>query len=1426
MKYNSLSRLLPVRGGGPGPLLRTVRSSCFVSAPQRGRQKAGVIACSSQADRAIRHPRSRCPSRIRYHNSGEHTPRVVGGRTGGPRRGTVSVFSARRDRRSKLKWSIAPRGSSAKAPHLFLPGCVLEPGARSVLENGILSVDAECPSRFFHVSSPLLSFHFRRQSCSPVSLRASPRIFSSSSISSAFLSGPVRLLSSLPSRSLSFSSLLSSSSLSCSASSISCVRSRSSSFHSLRLSPSASKRPPYLTLGHWRSSVSSSSAFFSRAYAVRAVAAEGSSKKAEGGNLLNAKSGGLSARGRRENFQALRSTMSKRFKRPENLHAGEGGPLSPFQTHAESPASPVSPLVASSSQKPSTKTAHRAPAPQSPLAPRSPTGGLRRRTESEEQVKQKRTEKPIFRVEFPDEPRSPVLQAASSVSAQIRLIHEQRAQVRRLKRRQVAPLPRKHWLYMQAKRLEEMDAKAAPASRLRVSPLSPQGNEAWAGAPEGKVEEAAAVSIFAEDGGDIDQQIRAWRRRKGLPEDGEEETNKERRRRLRAEKLREMKRKVRWELPTVETAETGGAAGASTQPHTAFDAMLSASAPSLNRIIQLEDASSSSPSPSASPSAPEKVFFTWEWQEGQEAPGETAAESARDETRASEGRGRGRKERRERRAEALANRQAASLEAPPHWLAKKKVEPHRFMEQLGLTEVPQASEDCMHARSDSGNTSAETRKAELRNYNLEVVDGDEGNAHVTPSVFSSEENVCAKREMIDTNRMASGDEKTPHPEGRASERTVDLSTSPSSSLSSSSSSSHAVSVSSLLSSTAEPESGLIPLSPSSSSGPAGSDRLADGLLDSGASLVRQLKRRALQYEATGVDPSLLDTWASSVGYFPGLERHQREQEMRKLAPLSFQSLLESGRGSTKNFNSLIKAKVFFSDTAAALDVLEKMARHGFPPDEESFVHLIGGAARKGDSACARMLFLKMRATLSSPPSARVYAALIQAHVAAQDLPSAFALLRKMEDEHIPADCVVYTVLIDGLVRAKKIRKAWRTFWTMRTWKGLEPDEVLFTVMIKACAVRGEAERAINLLDDMRASGLHPTDVTYAELMHACCDRKDFASKCFHFYHQMLAEDMPITLPVYAFLLRACAAQGNVKRAKDVVRQMVRENVSFSSYMYTLVIRVFASAMRLPRVSDAERIANLRYAWHLVQDMRAKGVEIESKTLNALLEVYIAGGFSQYAVEMLKQYHVLGCEPDIYTYKALLTMFAIDLKDVGRFFALWDFMRRHTSLSPPPALLHLALSTAMDSQSASRTVKVLQEMYALKVFPTPHLTDRLARVGREITAIHEMIGLFVKLQKQDVFDKNRKEQQLLQTQIDEHELKVFAERGVPLKGDVTPEQEVRQEFFDKQDKLKKAKFGGNRRPWLPLGEFLQSKQKGGEAYAKRHDRPRPPPEVDA
>lgn len=331
-------------------------------------------------------------------------------------------------------------------------------------------------------------------------------------------------------------------------------------------------------------------------------------------------------------------------------------------------------------------------------------------------------------------------------------------------------------------------------------------------------------------------------------------------------------------------------------------------------------------------------------------------------------------------------------------------------------------------------------------------------------------------------------------------------------------------------------------------------------MDAGGQLIRQLKRQALEYEETGIDPSLMDFLSSTaLPYYPGIERQVRLKELKKLAKMTFADLLSLQKGeggeeegealslSVKTCNAVIKAKAYEGDLEGAVEFYEKMVQCSLVPDEETFVHLIHGASKRKDAAAARLLFLKMRSCSHIVPTNRVYSSLVQAHLASGDLSSAFALVRKMEDEQIAPDCVVYTALIDGLIKHRKIKKAWRLFWSVRTWKKIEPDEVLFTVMIKACAVKGEAERALNLLDDLRASGLYPTDITYMEVIHACCDRKDFAFKCFEFFNQMKAEDMPLSLPVYTFLLRVRRRVGIVLTVagatKDTSLSLIHEKES-------------------------------------------------------------------------------------------------------------------------------------------------------------------------------------------------------------------------------------------------------------------------------------------
>lgn len=180
------------------------------------------------------------------------------------------------------------------------------------------------------------------------------------------------------------------------------------------------------------------------------------------------------------------------------------------------------------------------------------------------------------------------------------------------------------------------------------------------------------------------------------------------------------------------------------------------------------------------------------------------------------------------------------------------------------------------------------------------------------------------------------------------------------------------------------------------------------------------------------------------------------------------------------------------------------------------------------------------------------------------------------------------------------------------------------------------------------------------------------------------------------------------------------------------------------------------------------------------------------------------------------MFALDLKDPGRFFALWDFLKseeRQCVVTKTAGMLQLALNTAIESQSATRTIGVLREMFEAKVYPSPQAAGRLAAVAREVPEVHELMRNLVALQQHEVYRHSRREQQLLQTRLDEHELRVYRQGKPNIRSNETEEQRARRMHFEKKDKADKHK-------WLPLGEFIQSKQKGGEVYAQRHDRPTP------
>lgn len=172
-------------------------------------------------------------------------------------------------------------------------------------------------------------------------------------------------------------------------------------------------------------------------------------------------------------------------------------------------------------------------------------------------------------------------------------------------------------------------------------------------------------------------------------------------------------------------------------------------------------------------------------------------------------------------------------------------------------------------------------------------------------------------------------------------------------------------------------------------------------------------------------------------------------------------------------------------------------------------------------------------------------------------------------------------------------------------------------------------------------------------------------------------------------------------------------------MYCHLVGLFATCMQRPQTSEHEKLQHLRHAWQVCSEARQARSDLDwSKLLDAVLEVYVAGGFAEFAVEMLPHYSAFGVEPTVDTWHCLLRMFG-DRQDVGRFFVLWDAVPEHIEKSEQ--LYHLALEMALQSRSAQQTCVILEQMLKVSVFPSPQLAERLAKAGRNVIQSLGVLG---------------------------------------------------------------------------------------------------------
>eukprot|EP00613_Pedinella_sp_CCMP2098_P079483 CAMPEP_0171935966 /NCGR_PEP_ID=MMETSP0993-20121228/33420_1 /TAXON_ID=483369 /ORGANISM="non described non described, Strain CCMP2098" /LENGTH=1070 /DNA_ID=CAMNT_0012577017 /DNA_START=109 /DNA_END=3317 /DNA_ORIENTATION=- len=185
--------------------------------------------------------------------------------------------------------------------------------------------------------------------------------------------------------------------------------------------------------------------------------------------------------------------------------------------------------------------------------------------------------------------------------------------------------------------------------------------------------------------------------------------------------------------------------------------------------------------------------------------------------------------------------------------------------------------------------------------------------------------------------------------------------------------------------------------------------------------------------------------------------------------------------------------------------------------------------------------------LAQTPSLHTWSALVNAQVRCGRLSSAFAIFERMQRDGVAPDVVAYTSLLHGVChlvpnREKAFEQANDLWFNMRL-KGVDPNEVAYTAMMRCCFKGRMVERAINLLEEMKQEpGLQPSVVTYNVLLKGIASvapqwHRANALLTDQVLDWMQGDEVKPDGETFEALLRACASVGDVVSAEEYWRTM-------------------------------------------------------------------------------------------------------------------------------------------------------------------------------------------------------------------------------------------------------------------------------------------------
>ncbi|KAF0973601.1 hypothetical protein FDP41_008305 [Naegleria fowleri] len=499
----------------------------------------------------------------------------------------------------------------------------------------------------------------------------------------------------------------------------------------------------------------------------------------------------------------------------------------------------------------------------------------------------------------------------------------------------------------------------------------------------------------------------------------------------------------------------------------------------------------------------------------------------------------------------------------------------------------------------------------------------------------------------------------------------------------------------------------------------------------------QLEKLKMLSEET--DPELFfKSKPLTIKNFNYLIRCQAIQGQLELAEKTFEKLKSLGPSKAELEAIIQKRKASLLNDYVHDDTLYLI------PSEYTFAAIMQACAAKGEYKKAYGYLREMQQEYQISPNVVSYSIVVHAMIKAGKIDEAFQMVEVMRSHNLPTDTVLHTDLIKGCIETGDVERAWNHYMAMGIVYGVPHDEVTITVMIDACAIKGQAEKAMMLFRRLEEQMMaEPSEATFNSLIKAFSKRKDLRHKAFEIADRMELQGFKPDIYTINSLINACADDGDVSRMKKVLKKMKDCGIKPTEHTYNSVLSCYSTAQQVKGNNNLtkEQNQNIVDALAVFEKMKESNLPITNYTLNALFGVFTNAARINRAEEFFaKTFQENQLVPDSISYALLVRMYC-RTKRTEKAMALFDEMKEKGIIPTYQAFKHMVFKLVDEGyvEKARDYLRQMFEVGGFKLSPSDIIKykSRLAGAARLIKErkqeenIDEYIKTFVDLVDYDL-----------------------------------------------------------------------------------------------